>query len=381
MTQEKLEQPSMYCRQCGYALVGLSEDRCPECARPFSPADPRTFFQHPRSYQRRWWIKRIALTLATVVLLGAVFVAACFGWVYWQYHADWQAEQQAIAALKAAAGDTCTVTTRAKRFHSSPLYRLTAPLDYLRDRVWVIALEGRPRSQVDLAHLAVVKQCSLLGLIDLGIENDQLRHLGGLTQLTVLNLTGNPAITDEGLLHLKALVGLEGLVLHGTRVSGAGLRHLQGMTRLGCLRLGDTQFSREDLPKLKAFPSLDYLGLEGLPVTDADLVRLKTLPLEQLALSRTWVTDAGLAEVGQMTRLQSLNLSEIAVTDAGLHHLSGLTILQWLYLDNTAVTDAGLEHLKGLPNLRALSVQGTKVTAEGIGQLKQTTPSLNRVGP
>jgi rubrerythrin len=36
MTVEKeTPQSSMFCRQCGYQLVGLSENRCPECGRAF----------------------------------------------------------------------------------------------------------------------------------------------------------------------------------------------------------------------------------------------------------------------------------------------------------------------------------------------------------
>jgi hypothetical protein len=30
------------CRDCGYPLVRLLSDRCPECGRPFDPTDPRT---------------------------------------------------------------------------------------------------------------------------------------------------------------------------------------------------------------------------------------------------------------------------------------------------------------------------------------------------
>jgi hypothetical protein len=33
----------MYCRSCQYELVGLNKGRCPECGRPFDPADPTTF--------------------------------------------------------------------------------------------------------------------------------------------------------------------------------------------------------------------------------------------------------------------------------------------------------------------------------------------------
>jgi predicted amidophosphoribosyltransferase len=53
MTQEDLAPPTMYCRRCSYALVGLSENRCPECGQPFDPANRRTFLSHPKSFPWR----------------------------------------------------------------------------------------------------------------------------------------------------------------------------------------------------------------------------------------------------------------------------------------------------------------------------------------
>ena len=45
------EEPARYCRGCGYNLRGLTVPRCPECGRPFDPADPHTYREHPI---RRW---------------------------------------------------------------------------------------------------------------------------------------------------------------------------------------------------------------------------------------------------------------------------------------------------------------------------------------
>jgi hypothetical protein len=39
----KSSRPTMWCKQCGYALNGLSENRCPECGREFDPNDSSTF--------------------------------------------------------------------------------------------------------------------------------------------------------------------------------------------------------------------------------------------------------------------------------------------------------------------------------------------------
>ena len=64
----------------------------------------------------------------------------------------------------------------------------------------------------------------------------------------------------------------------------------------------------------------------------------------------TQVTDAGLAHLKGMTKLQTLDLADAQVTDAGLKHLHGLAQLKVLYLGGTNVTEAGVQELqKALP--------------------------------
>ncbi len=55
-----------FCRQCGYALQGLPEPRCPECGRDFDPDDPTTF----RPSRRR--VRLSKLTRITVRLVCAI---------------------------------------------------------------------------------------------------------------------------------------------------------------------------------------------------------------------------------------------------------------------------------------------------------------------
>jgi hypothetical protein len=47
----------MFCRGCGYALIGLPGNRCPECGREFDPVDPHTFLSHPRRFVVRGVVK------------------------------------------------------------------------------------------------------------------------------------------------------------------------------------------------------------------------------------------------------------------------------------------------------------------------------------
>src|SRR4051812_5946207 len=77
-------------------------------------------------------------------------------------------------------------------------------------------------------------------------------------------------------------------------------------------------------------------------------------------------TNAELAPLSRMTRLQSLSLDESQVTDAGLMHLARLTDLRELSLDHTRVTDAGLVHLAGLSKLKTLWLGDTLVTDRGL---------------
>jgi hypothetical protein len=115
--------------------------------------------------------------------------------------------------------------------------------------------------------------------------------------------------------------------------------------------------------------------------SDAELAHIGNLRrLESLDLSGTAVTDAGLAHLKGLTRLQSLRLSGTTVTDAGLAHLKGLTRLQTLTLDYTEVSDLCLPHLKGLNGLRFLSLFRTKANETGLEELRQAMPST-RVEP
>ena len=64
-------EPSMFCKTCGYALDALPEPRCPECGQGFNPRDDQTFSgppEHPLLRRRRsasifiWFLGSIPIT-------------------------------------------------------------------------------------------------------------------------------------------------------------------------------------------------------------------------------------------------------------------------------------------------------------------------------
>jgi hypothetical protein len=83
------------------------------------------------------------------------------------------------------------------------------------------------------------------------------------------------------------------------------------------------------------------------------------------------VTDAGLANLAGLSRLEFLWLDGPQVTDAGLEHLQRLGQLQGMWLENAHITDVGLDCLQGLGQLRHLVLAKTQVTDNGVQKLKK----------
>ena len=149
------------------------------------------------------------------------------------------------------------------------------------------------------------------------------------------------------------------------------------LDRVRCVYFAaDTKVIEVSLAQLKELTDLDSLELNHTQVTDADLKHLRGLTnLKRLYLDNTQLTDAGLLHLKGLTNLEELGLGATRVTDVGLMYLKQLPQLKIIYLGNTRVTDAGLEHLKGLTKLDLLSVERTEVTAKGRAMFQESLPN------
>lgn len=117
--------------------------------------------------------------------------------------------------------------------------------------------------------------------------------------------------------------------------------------------LGGTALTDDGLVHVKALPKVYELNLKDTQVTDAGLAHLAEMPtLVRLHLEKTKVTDEGLAHLKNLANLEYLNLYGTAVTDAGLEHLKGLSNLKKLYLWQSQASDEGVAKLKeALPDV------------------------------
>ncbi len=90
--------------------------------------------------------------------------------------------------------------------------------------------------------------------------------------------------------------------------------------------------------------------------------------LRALWLSRSSITDAGLAELVAAGDLRLLLLRGTAVTDRGIGHLRSRSFYT-LDLSATQVTDRGLEQLAEAAAISYLNVEETRVTGAGVASL------------
>ena len=68
--------PQRFCRQCAYPLIGLPENRCPECGQVFNLDDPKTYATDPRPQPKVTSI----ICAYLVTLFAALVLTQLFDW-------------------------------------------------------------------------------------------------------------------------------------------------------------------------------------------------------------------------------------------------------------------------------------------------------------
>ena len=113
-------------------------------------------------------------------------------------------------------------------------------------------------------------QLESLQLHHVGVTDDDLKHLVGLTNLKSLTLSSqfNGRLSDEGLVHLTALKSLETLKLAEMVLTLDGLRKLSALKTLKTLTLEKVGITEQDISLLKA--ALPEVKIEWTPASAED---------------------------------------------------------------------------------------------------------------
>ena len=268
-------RPTMFCRKCGYALVGLSSNRCPECGRDFDPAKPKSFLAHPP----RVWFRGI-VRIVVVLFCLSLPLDAYVGYLDWRVHVERKAinflEQQTISVeLYDTTPDWLKAITEGR-------------WAWLWKRAKSVNLHGNGNNyhhtQIMLA-VGDLKSLETLKVIYFPLIDVDLKPIGGLTGLRGLDFTGTE-ITDAGLGEIRHLKRLQWLDLRGTKITDAGLAQIINLSELRTLRIGSEQITDAGLAQLTNLKTLEELEIDVTRITDAGMAQLTKFPsLRELSLT------------------------------------------------------------------------------------------------
>jgi RND family efflux transporter MFP subunit len=204
--------------------------------------------------------------------------------------------------------------------------------------------------------LSDLKQIRTLWIEETDATDDSLQVLGGLTKLRTLKLA-DKYITDAGLAHLAPLTELTWLRLDGQAkgLHGKAFAAAGGFTNLKTLDLTDS--------------AIDDDGLSAI----SRLARL-----EELNLSKTWITGKGFARLVSLERLKQLQLNGCGrLEGSSLAALAKLPQLEKLSLSGCPIDDSAVEPLKLLKALHQLDLYNTNISIPGIRALQKALPKTS----
>ena len=124
-----------------------------------------------------------------------------------------------------------------------------------------------------------------------------------------------------------------------------------------------------------------WVDYAARPDLDAATLADELAPVQEhvvdLTLSGTAVGDDVFAVVAALPRLEQLDLSRTEVTSAGVADLADAPALARLNLTATAVDDGAVDALRALPRLTHLALWGTDVTEAGVARLVEGRSALD----
>lgn len=146
------------------------------------------------------------------------------------------------------------------------------------------------------------------------------------------------------------------------------------------VNLTSTWITDADLALVAALPKLETIDLSHTKITDVGLEHLKRLEnVRHLRLHHAeYLTDSGIAQIKGWKKLESLDLRGTKVTSRVFEHIRALTTLTALDLSHTEVTDSGFEELAELTRLERLAIGGNRILGPGLDLLKMV-PTLRHL--
>ena len=268
----------MFCRGCGYQLNGLTTPRCPECGRPFDPANRRTWRAKPK--RRGVWVSARWVLLATMVLF--VLAASPVVWLWWGWHQD-HAFVEAFTSRHGTPPMIGQIDSPAWRYWLGKKY------GYLLDRTLEIADSKMcPITENEVAAASRSPILRAAHLEDSIPSDEMLIHLGHAKSLQTLYISDFKCLSGKQPSHL----------------TNKGIQALSGLTEIRSLGIVAADFVT-DLRPLGTMKKLEYLRVTRTNVDDEGISVVELLPnLVHLDLNETRVTDGGIGHIAKATTIE-----------------------------------------------------------------------------
>lgn len=187
----------------------------------------------------------------------------------------------------------------------------------------------------------------------------------------------NSGVTDAGITFLSKFNGIESLTItRCNRVSQNAMSAIGKMTGLIELNVEGTQFKDNGLYELRGLSKLKKLSMVDCPVTGKGFEGLATLPIKELSLVCSDITDENIANIASISTIEMLDLTFSKVTDRGVRHLIRLRHLKCLSLFGTHITNRSFQVFFRMQSLRQLSIRFTDTTTMDCEAMSATMPWL-----
>jgi hypothetical protein len=154
-------------------------------------------------------------------------------------------------------------------------------------------------------------------------------------------------------------------------IHGSNLNCLRRLGEIRRLSFTSVLLTDDALISLEELHGLEELYFFYTNIGDTDLAHVRNLKrLRELCLARSDVTDVGLRYVAGLPSIQRLILSRSRhISDEGIECLECADTLEEVVLSSTGISDAAIMHLKKLSNLRRLDVNATQVSDDILRKL------------
>lgn len=214
-----------------------------------------------------------------------------------------------------------------------------------------------------------------LTIIDTELNNDAIKHLSKLPLLTYLCI-GKAKLTDDCAEDFRQFRALESILLSSVPVSDEVLLSICSLPAITEVRLYRTQIRGESLWRIERRPKLTFLELAESPLTDSGFAAaLKSLSVPcHLSIKGTPVTDGAFYWCGSSTFVQSLDCSRTWITDAGIAQCRHFQPFLGLSFEWTLMTHRSLDTLTSMKQLNHLSVDGTPIGMMSDEELDKLFP-------